>query len=104
MMNGGVFFPLRKAFSASCKSGTEGVVTDRVRSESSRSGRLCAGQVSRKFRYKRSSQPLRWSCFGGAAVAGLNKGKVHLLVLGKFCRVAMSTMLSHADCHSSWSK
>ena len=52
-------------------------------------GRLCAGQVSRKYRYKRSSQPLRWSCFGGAAVASLNKGKVHLFVLGKFCRVAM---------------
>ena len=32
---------------------------------------------------------LRWSCFGGAAVASLNKGKVHLFVLGKFCRVAM---------------
>ena len=52
-------------------------------------GRLCAGQVSRKYRYKRSSQPLRWSCFGEAAVAGLNKGKVHLLGLGKNCKVAM---------------
>ena len=41
-----------------------------------------------KYRYKRSSQPLRWSCFGGAAVASLNKGKVNLFVLGKFCRVA----------------
>ena len=42
MMNGGVFFPVRKAFSASCAGGTEGVVTDRVRSKSSRSGRdLC---------------------------------------------------------------
>ena len=47
------------------------------------------GQVSRKYRYKRSSQPLRWSCFGEAAVADLNKGKVHLLVLGKNCKVAM---------------
>ena len=82
-------FLFRKAFSASCERGTEGVVTDRVRSESSRSGRLCAGQVSRKYRYKRSSQPLRWSCFGEAAVADLNKGKVHLLVLGKICKVAM---------------
>ena len=52
-------------------------------------GRLCAGQVSRKYRYKRSSQPLRWSCFGEVAVAGLNKGKVHLFVLGKCCKVAM---------------
>ena len=50
---------------------------------------FCAGQVSRKYRYKRSSQPLWWSCFGEAAVAGLNKGKVHLLVLGKFWKVAM---------------
>ena len=42
MMNGEVFFPVRKAFSASCDRGTEGVVTDRVRSESSRSGQaLC---------------------------------------------------------------
>ena len=42
MINGGVFFPVRKAFSASCERGTEGVVTGRVRSESSRSGQaLC---------------------------------------------------------------
>ena len=87
-MNGGIFFPVRKVFSASCERGTEGVVKDRVRSHRD-PGRLCAGQVSRKYRYKRSSQPLRWSCFGGAAVASLNKGKVHLFVLGKFCRVAM---------------
>ena len=81
---GGSYFLFRKAFSASCERGTEGVVTGRVRSLSSRSGRrLCAGRESRKYRYKRSSQPLRWSCFGEAAVAGLNKGKVHLLVLGK---------------------
>ena len=41
-MNGGVFFPVRKVFSASCEGGTEGVVKDRVRSESSRSGQaLC---------------------------------------------------------------
>ena len=53
-----------------------------------------AGFVLAKYRestvcYKRSSQPLRWSCFSEAAVAGLNKGKVHLLVWGKFCKVAM---------------
>ena len=43
MMNGGgSSFLFRKAFSASCERGTEGVVTDRVRSESSRSGQaLC---------------------------------------------------------------
>ena len=35
---GGSSFLFRKAFSASCERGTEGVVTDRVRSESSRSG------------------------------------------------------------------
>ena len=29
------------------------------------------------------------ACFGEAAVASLNKGKVRLLVLGKFCKVAM---------------
>ena len=47
MMNGGVFFPVRKAFSASCERGTEGVVTDRVRSESSRSGQaLCWPNVA----------------------------------------------------------
>ena len=41
-MNEGVFFPVRKVFSASCERGTEGVVKDRVRSESSRSGQaLC---------------------------------------------------------------
>ena len=27
--------------------------------------------------------------FGKAAVAGSNKGKLHLLVLGEFCKVAM---------------
>ena len=45
MMNGGgSSFLFRKAFSASCERGTEGVVTGRVRSLSSRSGcRLCAG-------------------------------------------------------------
>ena len=40
MMSGGVSFPVRKAFSASCERETEGVVTDLVRSESSRSGRV----------------------------------------------------------------
>ena len=80
---GGVFFPVRKAFSASCERGTEGVVTDRVRSESSLSGQaLCWPSIA--------EVPLQaLKCFGEAAVAGLNKGKVHLLVLGKFCRVAM---------------
>ena len=29
------------------------------------------------------------ACFGEAAVAGLNEGKMHLLVLGKICKVAM---------------
>ena len=29
------------------------------------------------------------ACFDEAAVAGLNEGKIHLLVLGKFCKVAM---------------
>ena len=29
------------------------------------------------------------ACFGEAAVAGSNKGKVHLLVLGNFRKVAM---------------
>ena len=29
------------------------------------------------------------ACFGEAAVAGSNKGKVHLLVLGEFRKVAM---------------
>ena len=29
------------------------------------------------------------ACFGEAAVAGLNKGKVHLFVLGKVRKVAM---------------
>ena len=29
------------------------------------------------------------ACFGEAAVAGFNKGKLHFLVLGKFCKVAM---------------
>ena len=29
------------------------------------------------------------ACFGEATVAGLNKGKVHLLVLGKLPKVAM---------------
>ena len=29
------------------------------------------------------------ACFGEPAVAGSNKGKVHLLVLGKFRKVAM---------------
>ena len=39
---GGSSFLFRKAFSASCERGTEGVVTDRVCSESSRSGQaLC---------------------------------------------------------------
>ena len=40
---------------------------------------------------RRGSSPIQreWSCFGEAAVADLNKGKVHLLVLGKICKVAM---------------
>ena len=29
------------------------------------------------------------ACFGEAAVAGFNKGKLHFLVLGKICKVAM---------------
>ena len=29
------------------------------------------------------------ACFGEAAVAGLDKGKVHFLVLGEFCKVAV---------------
>ena len=29
------------------------------------------------------------ACFGKAAVAGLSKCKLHFLVLGKFCKVAM---------------
>ena len=29
------------------------------------------------------------ACFGEAAVAGFNKGKLHFLLLGKFCKVAM---------------
>ena len=29
------------------------------------------------------------ACFGEAAVAGLEKGKVHVFVLGKFCKVAV---------------
>ena len=29
------------------------------------------------------------ACFGEAAVAGFNKGKLRLLVLGKKCKVAM---------------
>ena len=66
-----------------------GGVIDRVRSESSRSGQALCWPSIAEFPLQRSSQPLRWSYFGGAAVAGLNKGKVHLLVLGKFCRVAM---------------
>ena len=42
--------------------------------------------------------------FGEAAVAGFNKGKVHLLVLGNFARLPCSTMFLYSDCHSSWSK
>ena len=34
------------------------------------------------------------ACFGEAAVAGLNAGKVHLLVLGKFSKVAMEYNVS----------
>ena len=29
------------------------------------------------------------ACFGEATVASFNKGKLHFLVLGKFCKVAM---------------
>ena len=29
------------------------------------------------------------ACFGEAAVAGLDKGKAHFLVLGEFCKVAV---------------
>ena len=29
------------------------------------------------------------TCFGEAAVAGLDKSKVHVLVLGEFCKVAV---------------
>ena len=29
------------------------------------------------------------TCFGEAAVAGLHEGKVHFLVLGEFCKVAV---------------
>ena len=85
----GSSFLFRKAFSASCERGTEGVVTDRVRSESSRSGQALCWPSIAEVPLQALSQPLRWSCFGGGVVASLNKGKVHLLVLGKFCRVAM---------------
>ena len=44
---GGSSFLFRKAFSASCERGTEGVVTDRVRSESSRSEQaLCCPSIA----------------------------------------------------------
>ena len=43
----GSSFLFRKAFSASCERGTDGVVTDRVRSESSR---IRAGFVLAKYR------------------------------------------------------
>ena len=43
----GSSFPSEKAFSASCERGTEGVVTDRVRSEPSRSGQaLCWPRIA----------------------------------------------------------
>ena len=85
---GGVFFPVRKAFSASCERGTEGVVTDHVRSESSRSGpALCWPSITEvPLQALKSAVALVLLRRGGA---GLNKGKVHLLVLGNICRVAM---------------
>ena len=49
-------------------------------------------------------QSVMGASFGEAAVASLNKGKVHLLILGKFARLPCSTMFPHSDCHSSWSK
>ena len=73
---GGSSFLFRKAFSASCERVTEGVVTDRVRSESSRSGQaLCWPSIA--------EVPLQ------ALKAAVAVGKVHLLVLDKICKVAM---------------
>ena len=43
----------------------------------------------------------RGACFGEAAVARLDKGKVHFLVLGEFRRLPCNTMCSHSERHSS---
>ena len=85
----GSSFLFRKAFSASCERGTEGVVTDGARSESSRSGQALCWPSIAEVPLQALKSPLRWSCFGEAAVADLNKGKVNRLVLGKHCKVAM---------------
>ena len=51
-----------------------------------------------------ASQVVVRACFGEAAVAGSNKGKVHLLVWENFARLPRRTMFSHSDCQSLWSK
>ena len=85
----GSSFLFRKAFSASCERGTEGVVTDRVRSESSRSGQaLCWPSIAEvPLQALKSAVAVVLLRRGGGC--RLNKGKVHLLVLGKICKVAM---------------
>ena len=47
-----------------------------------RGGRVAGAQAD-------APQVVVRACFGKAAVAGLNKGKLHLLVLGKCCKTAM---------------
>ena len=90
MMNGGgSSFLFRKAFSPSCERGTEGVVTDRVRSESSRSGQaLCWPSIAEvPLQALKSAVAVVLLRRGGGC--RFHKGKVHLLVLGKNCKVSM---------------